>query len=48
IISLAVSALLLHERPTGWQLLGAACIMGGLLVSRRAHRTPDLRPRSNS
>ena len=48
IIALAVAALLLHERPTGWQLLGAACIMGGLLVSRRAHRTPDLRPRTTS
>lgn len=34
IIALAVAAIALRERPTGWQLLGASCIMAGLLVSR--------------
>jgi drug/metabolite transporter (DMT)-like permease len=31
---LAVAWVVLSERPTGWQLLGAAFIMGGLLLSR--------------
>lgn len=34
IIALAVAAIALRERPSGWQLLGASCIMAGLLVSR--------------
>lgn len=36
IIALAVAALMLGEHPTGWQLLGAALIMAGLVVSRTA------------
>ncbi|MCZ8204141.1 DMT family transporter [Gemmatimonas sp.] len=40
IIAIAVAWILLHETPTGWQLLGAACIMGGLLVSRTAKVRP--------
>jgi drug/metabolite transporter (DMT)-like permease len=34
LVALAVAALVLGERPTGWQLLGAAFIMAGLLMSR--------------
>ncbi len=34
LIALTVAWLVINERPTGWQLLGAAFIMGGLLVSR--------------
>jgi drug/metabolite transporter (DMT)-like permease len=40
IIAIAVAWILLHETPTGWQLLGAAFIMGGLLVSRTAKVRP--------
>ncbi len=36
IIALAVAAVMLAERPTGWQLLGATLIMGGLVISRTA------------
>lgn len=36
IIALAVASVMLAERPTGPQLLGAAFIMGGLLMSRTA------------
>lgn len=48
IIAIAVAWLMLSERPTGWQLLGAAFIMGGLLISRtttsRLNRSPVLSP----
>ncbi len=40
LIALAVAAIMLSERPTGWQLLGATLIMGGLLMSRTARVTP--------
>lgn len=40
IIAIAVAWALLHETPTGWQLLGAGFIMGGLLVSRTAKVRP--------
>lgn len=40
IIAIAVAWALLHEQPTGWQLLGAGFIMGGLLVSRTAKVRP--------
>lgn len=36
VIALAVAWVMLHERPTGWQLAGASFIMGGLLLSRMA------------
>lgn len=36
IIALSVAWATLGERPTSWQLIGTACIMGGLLVSRTA------------
>ncbi len=36
IIALGFAWIILSERPTGWQLLGALLIMGGLLVSRTA------------
>ena len=35
-IALLVAWIALSERPTGWQLIGAAFIMGGLLLSRTA------------
>ncbi len=40
LIALLVAWALLHERPTGGQALGAAFIMGGLLVSRTARSRP--------
>ena len=40
IIALAVAAMVLSERPTGWQLLGATLIMAGLLISRTAKVAP--------
>lgn len=40
IIAIAVAWVMLHEQPTGWQLLGAGFIMGGLLVSRTAKVRP--------
>ena len=40
IIALAVAAIVLSERPTGWQLLGATLIMAGLLISRTAKVVP--------
>lgn len=40
IIAIGVAWIMLHETPTGWQLLGAGCIMGGLLVSRTAKVRP--------
>jgi drug/metabolite transporter (DMT)-like permease len=36
IIALGVAWVTLHEQPTGWQLVGTAFIMGGLLLSRIA------------
>jgi len=39
LIALAVAAIMLGETPTGPQLLGAAFIMGGLLMSRMARVT---------
>lgn len=40
IIALAVAWVMLHEQPTGWQLVGASFIMGGLLLSRTARMRP--------
>lgn len=40
IIAIAVAWAVLHETPTGWQLLGAAFVMAGLLVSRTAKVRP--------
>ncbi len=34
VIALAVAWMVLHERPTGWQALGTALILGGLLFTR--------------
>ncbi len=45
IIALSVAWMTLGERPTGWQLLGAASIVAGLLVSRTARPRP---PRTES
>ncbi|HEY0931549.1 MAG TPA: DMT family transporter [Gemmatimonas sp.] len=39
VIALGVAWLMLHEQPSGWQLLGAAFILGGLLLSRVSRRT---------
>jgi len=36
IIALSFAWAMLGERPTGWQILGASLIMGGLLLSRTA------------
>lgn len=38
VIALAVAWIILHERPTGWQLTGAAFILGGLLLTRVSRR----------
>lgn len=40
IIAIAVAWAVLHETPTGWQLLGAGFVMAGLLVSRTAKVRP--------
>jgi drug/metabolite transporter (DMT)-like permease len=40
IIALGVAGIMLHEQPRGWQLTGAAFIMGGLLLSRTARVRP--------
>ena len=40
IVAIAFAWLMLGERPTVWQLLGAALIMAGLLLSRTAHARP--------
>jgi drug/metabolite transporter (DMT)-like permease len=40
VIALGVAWVMLHERPTGWQLTGASFIMGGLLLSRMAQVRP--------
>jgi len=40
LVALAVAALVLGERPTGWQLFGAAFIMAGLLMSRTTRVQP--------
>jgi drug/metabolite transporter (DMT)-like permease len=40
IIAIVVAWIMLHEQPTGWQLLGAGFIMAGLLVSRTAKVRP--------
>lgn len=40
IIAIAVAWVTLHEQPSGWQLLGATCIMVGLLVSRTTKARP--------
>ena len=44
IIALAVASYMLAERPTGPQLLGAAFIMGGLLLSRTARTARTVEP----
>mgnify|MGYP003891688003 CR=1 FL=1 len=43
IVALAFAWLMLGERPTPWQLLGAALITAGLLLSRTAHARPMVR-----
>ncbi|MBL0937465.1 MAG: EamA family transporter [Gemmatimonadaceae bacterium] len=43
IIALAVAALLLNELPSVWQLIGAAFIMAGLLLSRSVSVRPSTR-----
>ncbi|MBL0169281.1 MAG: EamA family transporter [Gemmatimonadaceae bacterium] len=48
LIAIAVAWLMLSERPTGWQLLGASLITGGLLLSRTAASRPIPRPLSPS
>ena len=46
LIALLFAWVMLHERPTLWQGVGAAFVMGGLLVSRTARiRTALLPPR---
>ncbi|MFN8716862.1 MAG: DMT family transporter [Gemmatimonadaceae bacterium] len=40
IIALAVAWVMLHERPTAWQLTGTGFVMGGLLLSRLARVRP--------
>ena len=40
LIAIVVAWVMLHERPTGWQLTGAVLIMGGLLLSRTAVSRP--------
>jgi drug/metabolite transporter (DMT)-like permease len=40
LIALLVAWVVLAERPTGWQGIGAAFIMGGLLLSRTAKARP--------
>lgn len=40
IVAIAFAWLMLGEQPTLWQLLGAALIMAGLLLSRTAHARP--------
>lgn len=40
IVAIAFAWLMLGEQPTVWQLLGAALIMAGLLLSRTAHASP--------
>lgn len=40
IVAIAFAWLMLGEQPTVWQLLGAALIMAGLLLSRTAHARP--------
>ncbi len=40
IVAIAFAWLMLGEQPTVWQLLGAALIMAGLLLSRTAHAKP--------
>jgi drug/metabolite transporter (DMT)-like permease len=44
LIAIAVAWVMLAERPTGWQALGAACIMGGLLLSRTTASRPAVVP----
>ena len=41
LIAIAVAWLVLSERPTGWQAVGAALIMGGLLLSRMTTSRPS-------
>ncbi|WP_309672234.1 DMT family transporter [Gemmatimonas sp.] len=40
IVAIAFAWLMLGEQPTVWQILGAALIMAGLLLSRTAHARP--------
>ncbi|WP_373061153.1 DMT family transporter [Gemmatimonas sp.] len=40
IVAIVFAWLMLGEQPTIWQLLGAALIMAGLLLSRTAHAKP--------
>lgn len=40
LIAIAVAWVVLSERPTGWQALGATFIMGGLLLSRMTTSRP--------
>lgn len=41
VFALAVAWLMLGEQPSGWQLIGAAFIMGGLLLSRFSRVQPS-------
>jgi drug/metabolite transporter (DMT)-like permease len=47
VIALGVAWLMLHEQPSGWQLLGAAFILGGLLLTR-VSRKAVVAPAENS
>jgi drug/metabolite transporter (DMT)-like permease len=44
LIAIAVAWMMLGERPTVWQAVGAAFIMGGLLLSRTARIRPAPAP----
>jgi drug/metabolite transporter (DMT)-like permease len=45
LIALLFAWVMLHEQPTLWQGVGAAFVMGGLLLSRTARIRPPLPPR---
>jgi drug/metabolite transporter (DMT)-like permease len=36
LIALLIAWITLHERPTSWQILGCAAIVGGVLLTRIA------------
>jgi len=44
LIAITVAWVMLAERPTGWQAIGAICIMGGLLISRTTASRPTTVP----
>ena len=45
VVAMAIGALLLGERVSGWQLVGAALILSGLAVARLAQLPADAPPR---